>query len=93
MSIHDSTTVSALWRTASTYFTLSVLQGLLQEVNCTVREFDWPDYWYFGNSRQLVSGDAKVSVRPIRAAHRCFPQCCAVCCISPPFFTFTTVYM
>ncbi|EIE19221.1 amine oxidase [Coccomyxa subellipsoidea C-169] len=66
------TTVSALWRTASTYFTLSVLQGLLQEVNCNLREFDWPDYWYFGNSRQLVSGDAKVSDEELERLHELF---------------------
>ncbi|CAL8464484.1 g4019 [Coccomyxa elongata] len=37
----------------------SSLKGLLQEINCSLRELEWPDYWYFGADRKLVSGSAK----------------------------------
>lgn len=35
-------------------------QGLLQEINCNLREFEWPDRWFFENDRRLVKDDEKV---------------------------------
>lgn len=36
------------------------MQRLLEEVGCQTREYEWPDYWYFGDERSLIKDGEKV---------------------------------
>lgn len=31
----------------------SSLKAILDEIGCSTKEYDWPDYWYFGKEKQL----------------------------------------
>ena len=37
------------------------MQRIIEEVGCQTREFDWPDYWYFGDRRLLVKDAEEVT--------------------------------
>ena len=32
----------------------SAVQRILEEIGCQCQEYEWPDYWYFGNERLLI---------------------------------------
>ncbi|CAK0783395.1 hypothetical protein CVIRNUC_006594 [Coccomyxa viridis] len=32
----------------------SSLKRILEEIGCQCQEYEWPDYWYFGNERLLI---------------------------------------
>lgn len=40
-------------------------QDLLKEMGCELREYPWPDYWYFGKERRMMGSAEKVRLRGI----------------------------
>lgn len=38
------------------------VQEMLDEMQCEVKEYDWPDLWYFGKERQFLQASEKASV-------------------------------
>ncbi len=40
------------------------MQRILEEVGCQTREYEWPDYWYFGEERQLIKDPDEVCTQP-----------------------------
>lgn len=38
-----------------------MLQGLLETIGCTLREKEWPDYFYFADDRTLIPASEQVS--------------------------------
>ena len=36
------------------------LQAVLDDMGCKLREYAWPDHWYFGNDRRLVDSRYQV---------------------------------
>lgn len=38
------------------------MQDILEEMGCTLREYAWPDYWYFGKERRMMGSAEKASV-------------------------------
>lgn len=37
------------------------MQDLLEEMGCTLREYAWPDYWYFGKEHRMMGSAEKAS--------------------------------
>lgn len=53
-----------LWATQLIYSTNisdkePLQQALIEETNSSLREFEWPDCWYFGKERRLISSNVK----------------------------------
>ena len=40
------------------------MQRILEELGCQTREYEWPDYWYFGDERQLITDAEEVRTQP-----------------------------
>lgn len=38
------------------------LQRIIEEVGCQTREYEWPDYWYFGEERLLIKDAEEVTL-------------------------------
>ena len=49
------------------------MQRILEEVGCHTREYEWPDYWYFGEERALIKDCGEVALLFWRLCH--LPYC------------------
>jgi hypothetical protein len=38
------------------------VQRIIEEVGCRTREYEWPDYWYFGEERVLIKDCGEVAL-------------------------------
>ena len=37
------------------------MQAMLDEMQCEIKEYDWPDRWYFGKKRQFLKAPDQAS--------------------------------
>ena len=37
------------------------MQTMLDEMQCGIKEYDWPDRWYFGKKRQFLKAPDQAS--------------------------------
>ena len=47
------------------YNTLACMQTMLDEMQCRIKEFEWPDRWYFGKERRLLKVPEQASGKSI----------------------------
>lgn len=38
-----------------------LMQTMLDEMKCGIKEYDWPDWWYFGKERRFLHAPEEVS--------------------------------
>ena len=38
------------------------MQRIIEEIGCHTREYEWPDYWYFGEERALIKDCGEVAL-------------------------------